>query len=154
MLSLSNEIRLEGVLGERTASTEVWHRIKTAPSDREVSGSAHLHRTLLRIQRFFCSLKLPEAEAVRWIDMGMEDTAVAVAVVVAMDTDMDTDMDTVVVVGRNMDTDMETSRSTNTSMVTNTRNATRRGRTLMSPPAAPAAATLIRWKHYQHLHLQ
>ncbi|KAM7380869.1 hypothetical protein PAMP_004139 [Pampus punctatissimus] len=60
----------------------------------------------------------------------------------SMDTDMDTNMDMVAVVGTA--TDMDTNAGTDTSAATSIRTATRRGRTVTGPPAAPAAVTLTK----------
>ncbi|XP_027879346.1 uncharacterized protein LOC114148335 isoform X3 [Xiphophorus couchianus] len=91
------------------------------------------------------------------MDMVMDmDMDMVMVVAVRQTMDMDPNMDMVMVM--DMDMDMvgvgRTSRDGGSSLVTNTRNATRKGRAATGPPAAPAAATLIRWRRLKHLHLQ
>ncbi|XP_027879351.1 uncharacterized protein LOC114148335 isoform X7 [Xiphophorus couchianus] len=90
--------------------------------------------------------------------MEREDTDMDMDMVMDMDMDPNMDMVMVVAVRQTMDMDMvgvgRTSRDGGSSLVTNTRNATRKGRAATGPPAAPAAATLIRWRRLKHLHLQ
>ncbi|XP_026232786.1 uncharacterized protein LOC113173572 isoform X1 [Anabas testudineus] len=64
-----------------------------------------------------------------------------------MGTGMDRVMDRVMdnAMERVTDTSISTSTSTSTSMVTSMVIVTRKGRTVMGPPAAPAAVTLTRW---------
>ncbi|TWW80352.1 hypothetical protein D4764_01G0001670 [Takifugu flavidus] len=64
-----------------------------------------------------------------------------------MDTGMDMGMSRVLAVARAMDKGINTgmdTRSTSISLVTNMPIVTRKGKIVTSPPAAPAAATLIR----------